>query len=267
MMILWLLACGTDEVIEPYTAQQADLDAMVRIEGGVFAMGRESEDAGPYGSEWKVNEMPQHSVTLSPFYIDETEVTVEQWVGFLNTVGGVKHHHPLQPLSWKDQAFEAETSESLSPIRQVSWNDAAVYCAWAGKRLPTEAEWEYAAKGEEGERWPWGASGVGCDYSVYFNGRSLCESKPSEVGLRLEGDSPFGVADMAGNVAEWVWDGYAPYENDVVENPTGPTDAANRVIRGGGFREGRDSIRTTARWGAPPNRRSEGVGFRCAHDG
>ena len=267
MMLLWVLACGTAEVPEEYSAVEAELDAMVRIEGAAFEMGRETAEAGAYGSEWKANEMPQHTVTLSPFYIDETEVSVEEWVGFLNAVGGAKHHHALQPVVWENPAFVAEESEAQRPIRQVSWYDAVVYCAWAGKRLPTEAEWEYAAKGDAGERWPWGASGLGCAYTVYFNGRSLCESKPSEVGLRLDGDSPFGVADMAGNVAEWVWDGYAPYGNKDAEDPTGDAASEYRVIRGGGFREGRDSIRTTARWGGPPNRRSEGVGFRCAHDG
>ena len=266
MIPLLLLACTASDAPE-YAPHVAVLDDMTFVAGERFDRGRAQEDAGPYGSEWKVNEMPQHSVTLSDFYMDSTEVTVAQWSSFLTDVDAERHHHPLQPVDWEEGEFVPEPDEANRPIRQVSWYDAATYCAWAGKRLPTEAEWEYAAKGEEGERWPWGASGLGCEYAVFFNGRSLCESIPAPVGERVDGDSPFGVSDMAGNVAEWVWDRYGDYSCDALDNPVGPSEGSYRVIRGGGFREGRDSIRTTFRFGAPPDKRSEGVGFRCAVSG
>jgi formylglycine-generating enzyme required for sulfatase activity len=266
MIALLLLACTATDVPD-YAPQTVQLEDMILIEAATYDMGRATEDAGPYGSEWKVNEMPQHMVSLESFHMDRLEVTVADWADFLNEVGGEAHHHPLQPVAWESGVFSPEAEEAERPIRQVSWYDAATFCAWAGKRLPTEAEWEYAAKGEEGERWPWGASGLGCEYAVYFNGRSLCEAIPAPVGEREDGDSPFGVADMAGNVAEWVWDRLDDYSSASVEKPMGAEEGLYRVIRGGGFRGGRDSIRSTHRIGGPPARRSEGVGFRCAHSG
>ena len=243
----------------------------ISIASAVFNQGKEDATPTAYGDEWKENEQPQHTVTLSTFDIDQHEVTVGQWANFLNGVdrGAEAFHHALQPLDWDGSAWTPQADEGARPIRYVSWHDAAAYCAWAGGRLPREAEWELAAKGDKGDdRYPWGADGASCELAVYFTNHTLCETKPQLVGSRSpDGDSPYGLSDMAGNVAEWVNDRYGDYDDEDTTDPEGPEEGAYRVMRGGGFRDVDDSIRTTARWGVLPDRRSEGVGFRCAYDG
>ena len=273
--MLWLgmlAACSTapgDRLEVPVL----DLSGMVTIEEASFEMGHEDATPGPYGAEWKENELPPHEVSLSSFAIDSTEVTVDRWVDFLNA-DGAAHYHPLQPVLWDGDlsdgnfVFSAGADAGSRPIVQVSWYDAVVFCRWNGKRLPTEAEWELAAKGtEDGRRYPWGAEGASCERAVHTTSAAPCEQGPQPVGSRSPlGDSPYGLSDMAGNVGEWVFDRSARYLDDDLEDPRGPETGDFRVLRGGGFRERPASIRTTARWGAPPDTRSDGVGFRCAGD-
>lgn len=205
-------------------------------------------------------------MTLPDFAIDRTGVTVVRWAAFLNDVGGEVHHHPLQPLAWVDDVFVPEQGEAGRPIRFVSWYDAQTYCAWAGMRLPTEAEWELAAKGDEGpRRCPWGDEGPACDRAVFFTGTIACEPRPAVVASRSPlGDSPLDLADMAGNVAEWVEDLYGRYDMEEQDDPRHRESGRRRVVRGGGFRESSESISTTTRWGADGTAGSEGIGFRCA---
>ncbi len=267
--VLLLVGCTATEDDPAARPGTPDI-APVSIDALTYNQGKEDATPTAYGDEWKENEQPQHPVTLSAFAIDPTEVTVEAWAGFLDGIGNAAavFHHALQPVEWNGEQWLAREGESTLPIRYVSWFDAAAYCAWAGGRLPTEAEWELAAKGPDGDdRYPWGAGGADCDLAVYFTNRTLCETRPQPVGSRSpQGDSFYGLSDMAGNVAEWVHDRYGRYTAGEQTDPIGEPDGDYRVMRGGGFRDTDDSIRTTARWAVQPDRRSEGVGFRCAHD-
>ena len=239
----------------------------VSIGPGSFQMGHPEETPGPYGSAWKENELPQHEVTLSAFSIDRTEVTAAAWADFLALPGhAAVHHHPLQPVEWLDGIPAPRSGWEHRPIVQVSWYDAVAFCAWRGARLPTEAEWERAARGpEDDRRFPWGSDGVTCERAVFTTGASPCELRPASVASRSpEGDSVEGVADLAGNVAEWVSDRYGSYDESAQEDPRGPSNGRSRVVRGGSFRERGASLRTTSRWGVTPDRRSDALGFRCA---
>ncbi len=276
-MIAWGLLLGCSPSSEdsaaaawrPAAEGEVSIDR-VAIEAATYERGKEDATSSPYGDAWRENELPQHSVTVSAFSIDRNEVTVERWAAFLNALGPAAEafHHPLQPVVWEGHGFWPADGEDLRPVRTVSWYDAVAFCAWAGGRLPTEAEWELAAKGAESdERYPWGSEGASCERAVYFTNYTLCETGPQPVGSRSpDGDSPYGLTDMAGNVAEWVFDRYGRYSDEELSDPTGDDSNRWRVMRGGGFRDVDDSLRTTARWAVLPDRRSEGVGFRCAYD-
>lgn len=247
------------------------LGPLVEIPDTEFELGHEEAEPGPYGQRWKENEFPRHTVTLSAFEIMRFEVTVAQWADFLNAGVAIAraHHHPLQPVTWDGERFAAAAGQADTPARFVRWYDAVTFCGWSGGRLPTEAEWELAAKGPDdpNQRWPWVEGGPSCELAVYFTNRTLCEAAPVAVGSRSpEGDSPWGLADMAGNVAEWTQDRYDRYTEDDAVDPTGPSTGALRVLRGGGFRTTDDGIRTLSRIGARPEHRAEGVGFRCVVD-
>ena len=181
------------------------------------------------------------------------------------------HHHPLQPLEWTGNAFEAKEGMDNHPIHYVSWYDAVTYCRSLNKRLPTEAEFEYAIKGNDTENprnFPWSEGGPTCQKAVYYTNLTLCEDRPAPVGSRSPaGDSPEGVADLSGNVSEWVWDWSARYDSTAVMDPKGPDDGTYKILRGGGFRETSDALRATDRVEADPRSRSEGIGFRCALGG
>lgn len=239
-----------------------DFADMVEFPAGSFKMGFPQTAASPYGDVWFVDQLPQHDVNLPDFRLDKQEVTVKEFALFL-TNGGASHHHENQPIERVRDGFLPVKGSDNQPMRQVTWQAAADYCSWAGKRLPTEAEWERAAAGMETREYPWGQTGAGCQFGNYF-AHDFCHTGPVDVGSHPGGRTPEGIDDMGGNVAEWTADWYGPYTAEGKTSPKGPATGKYRVVRGGGFLDFFYSLRTRARVAAPPTGRSENIGFRCA---
>ncbi|MEI6107088.1 MAG: SUMF1/EgtB/PvdO family nonheme iron enzyme [Opitutae bacterium] len=248
------------------------------------------------------DERPAHTVRLKGFAIDRYEVTNAQYRKFLAAVhehGDAAWAHPTQPKGkdhtpryWKEfnpllkdpayallAQYDATTfTADPKPVVGVDWYDAYAYAQWAGKRLPTEAEWEFAARGPDGRRWPWGnewqwglcnivgeklgadvrAQGKEKDGYIY----------PAPVGTYPAGRSPFGCDDMAGNAAEWVADWYAAdsYQTDTADNPRGPSTGTERSVRGGSSQNYPSYTRCAVRAHREPEFKTFTLGFRCAKD-
>ena len=225
---------------------------MVEIPEGPFTMGSNQGDP---------DEVPAHPVYLKSYYIDMKEVTQEEYKRFEQMT---KRDKPVIPV------FEDDINKLMKPdypVMAVTWNDAFGYCRWAGKRLPTEAEWEKAARGEGRRRYPWGDK---FDQSyANVDGEEDGHRYLAPVGSFEVGRSPYGVYDMTGNVAEWVMDDYAAdyYQKSPFRDPQGPEkEDVYKVIRGGSWRESRIGARLTKRFSAKIWRTDATVGFRCAKD-
>ncbi|HRW06252.1 MAG TPA: SUMF1/EgtB/PvdO family nonheme iron enzyme, partial [Caldilineaceae bacterium] len=206
--------------------------------------------AGPFpmGSTISGDEMPIHAVTLDAFWIQETEVTNAQY-GRCVTAGVCTAPNNQ---TWQDATF------ADYPVTHVDWHEAAAYAAWVGGRLPTEAEWEKAARGDDERMFPWQGE-VTDDEHLNFNTQATVA-----VGSFVAGASPYGLLDMAGNVEEWVIDWYSPtyYAESPDENPQGPETGLFRVVRGGSYTSNRGMVRATARGRAVPDSAFATVGFR-----
>ncbi len=238
----------------------------VPVPGGEFEMGAE-------GGVAEADEAPKHKVTLDTFLIGKYEVTNKQYHMFVKATG---HRVPQNCCEqrytlWKGNAPFEGTEEF--PIFNIDWDDATAFCKWVGGRLPTEAEWEKAAKGTDGRLYPWGndspMSGNRANFS--FEPVSVWEG-PASMAKKDQyehGKSPYGAYEMAGNVWEWVSDWYdeAYYKTSPAKNPQGPANGKTKVIRGGSWRNNADTLRTTNRNGkhAPTERRVY-IGARCAKD-
>ncbi|MCX6053963.1 MAG: SUMF1/EgtB/PvdO family nonheme iron enzyme [Chloroflexi bacterium] len=196
------------------------------------------------------DEKPVRAVWLDSFWIDQTEVTNAMY-GKCVTEGTCK------PSEFADNNM---FNGSDQPVVGVDWNDATAYCKWAGRRLPTEAEWEKAARGTDGRTYPWG-EGLACDKANY----EPCKNITTEVGTYAIGASPYGVLDMAGNVWEWTADWYDPsyYNNSTKRNPAGPGSGEYRVLRGGSW-DPDGGVRAAYRGAGNPDFGTRDFGFRCA---
>jgi formylglycine-generating enzyme required for sulfatase activity len=218
---------------------------MIAIPAGEFTM----------GSENKI-ERPPHAVFVDAFEIDQFEVTNEQFEKFVAETGYVTDAEKAGDTSWRYYT----TNKPNHPVVKVSWNDAKAFCEWAQKRLPTEAEWEKAARGTDGRTYPWGN-----DWDVNkANTKEAGYRGTTIVGSFPDGASPYGVMDMAGNVSEWTSDWFQPYPG----YPGGDSEAQYfgekfRVIRGGGWFD-QDLVRTAARSNSSVTLANDDVGFRCA---
>jgi formylglycine-generating enzyme required for sulfatase activity len=227
-----------------------DSAPMVFVPAGPFTMGMSESEVVTAPAE-----RPQRTVTLGPFWIDQFEVTNERYRIFREST----RHRP--PSVGGDVRFAGPDQ----PVVGVSWYDAVAYCRWAGKRLPTEAEWEKAARGVDGRALPW-AVGFATEPVAHFG-----RTRSATVGTQPRGVSPYGAHDMAGNVWEWVQDWFDAglYARErTATDPSGPATGTAKVLRGGSWWE-RDlaGLRVTARHHEPPARVNNNVGFRCALTG
>ncbi len=216
---------------------------MVSIPGGTFTMGR--NDGNDY-------EKPVHEVIIKPFYMDETEVTNEQYQQFVDAT----RRQP--PIHWKNGRYP--DGEAQRPVVNVSWDDANEFARWAGKRLPTEEEWEFAARGTDGRLYPYGI-----EWKPQFaNAAEDGFNAPRDVRSYPDGRSPFGIYDMAGNVLEWTASDFKLYPGNKLspENP----NSGRKVLRGGAYNAAAQYQTATDRFFYPPTTKTGFIGFRRAKD-
>jgi serine/threonine-protein kinase len=251
------------------TTQVSSKDAsiMVFVPAGEFTMGGAST----------IGDRPVHKVYLDAFWIDQTEATNAMFNKFVSETNYVTDAERARGsyiwtggwtyvanASWR-APFGPNSNQPLKdnqPVTQVSWNDANAYCKWAKRRLPTEAEWEKAARGSASAIYPWGNSSPTSDYANYGNNVGGL----SNVGQYLKGASQYGALDMAGNVYEWVNDWYAAnfYSSASAQNPTGPVSGDWKIMKGGSWQLDANRLHAFEREVSPPNLANTNLGFRCA---
>ncbi len=282
---------------------------MVYVPAGTFAMGIQEElvesafsyceqtlGSGNCERFWYDDEVPQHEVALDDFWIDQTEVTNAQFAAFVEETGHVSSAEEsgsgitytsangwgnLEGANWRQPQGVDSNLENLAahPVVLVSWLDANAYCTWAGGELPTEAQWEYAARGANGFEYPWGDTlledvvantcDVNCPFDTRDNNYDDGYALTAPVGSFPEGSSWNGALDMGGNVWEWVADWYdaAYYANSADQNPEGPAIGEKKVIRGGSWNGNMvDLMRTQNRGSRDPLIVSSNAGFRCVQN-
>jgi formylglycine-generating enzyme required for sulfatase activity len=223
-------------------AQPAD---MVAVPAAQFSMG-----CSPMDTQCRDDEKPQHVVTLQAFQIDRTEVSQDQYTAC------------VEAKACSAPKCDWDCTKATYPAGCLDWSQAKAYCAWAGKRLPTEAEWEMAARGTDGRIYPWGDAPPDCTLANV----AACGGQPEPVGMIPAGASPYGALDMAGNVVEMVadWFDVSYYSTSPATDPTGPAAGTKYGGRGGGYKSEPIWQRASSRdwyntWDA-----TEPLGFRCA---
>ena len=225
-------------------AQEIPLN-MVLIPAGEFTMGKNS----PSPTDWQ----PEHKVNIDGFFMDKYEVTNKQYHEFC-----IETNYPLPEL-WGMTQFKCGPEFPDHPVVGVSFVDAVKFASWAGKRLPTEAEWEYAARGGlSGNNYPWGNQ---IDSTVV----NYAKKYKSTLKVGTFKPNGYGLFDMGGNVWEWISDNYADdyYSNSPGQNPKGPPTGRFKVIRGGSWHSGGMCVQTYYRNGLSPSWIDFAVGFRC----
>jgi len=224
-------------------------DGMLLLPGGHFTMGSADKTTPP-------NEHPPHVVTIAPFWIDRTEVTVGAYRACVDARACVR---PLK----SSPTCTYDLDDPTLPISCVRWLDADAYCRFAGKRLPHESEWEFAARGVHGARYPWGGTQTNCSFADTLlretSGKLCTKGRPSPVGSHPMGVSMWGVLDLSGNVEEWTADWYAE-----TYAGTAPRSGASHTLRGGGWLSVPSAARTTSRDWASALEAGPNMGMRCA---
>ncbi|MEE9442452.1 MAG: formylglycine-generating enzyme family protein [candidate division Zixibacteria bacterium] len=221
---------------------------MVLIPGGVFIMGDSTEG----------DHYPPHEVSIDSFYVDKYEVTNAQFYQYCQETDAIL------PEFWGMADFHSGMNYPNHPVTGISWSEAKSYAEWAGKRLPTEAEWEYAARGGlSGKKYP---SGDEIDSTLANYTIDGVAKGTIPVGSFVP--NQFGLYDMAGNANEWALDFYSEsyYSTGPTDNPTGPEKGRFKIIRGGGWHSGPYCNQVYFRNALPPNWRDFNIGFRCAKD-
>ena len=263
--------------------RSADGMVMVYVPPGEFEMGSD-DDAVDYAQElcneeygdctagWFKDEQPAHTVSLDGFWMDRTEVSNAQ---YRLCVEAGACEAPGEASSRTRDVYYGDSAYDDYPVIYVGWHQAAAYCEWAGGRLPTEAEWEYAARGPEGRAFPWGETFDGarlnyCDVNCELDWKDAevddgyADTAP--VGSYPAGASWCGAQDLAGNVWEWVADWYEEYSSERQVNPTGPSSGRLRGQRGGSWNNESVDTRGAYRSRNSPDGQSYNAGFRCARD-
>ena len=264
---------------------------MVLVPAGEFTMGMSADDAAKeckklHGEQCNKKEFildpknmePPHKVYLDAYYIDKNEVTQAEYDKCV-FAGKCQSNRNLLRFPLPMQLL---LTRPRQPVIEVTWDDAQSYCSWAGKRLPTEAEWEKAARGTDGRMYPWGNEFDGkkanfCDKNCkkFFKNNDWALNNwddgymfTAPVGSYPAGASPYGALDMAGNVSEWVADMYQRdyYSKSPEKNPKGPDGGTGCVFRGGDWIAGANYLRVTGRYGDEPGYHYGHIGFRCARD-
>ena len=245
-----------------------DSAELVYIPEGEFIMGADTDSPYFWGAE-----APEHYVYLDDYWIYRTEVTNAMYA----TCVADKACPAVQQVRSRTRGeyFGVARFDDY-PVIYVTWTHAQAYCVWAGGKLPTEAQWEKAARGTDGRMFPWGNDPLTenranfCDKQCTGSERDPSQNDgyadTAPIGSFPDGASQYGVLDMAGNVWEWCLDNFLPgyYSSSPYENPLGPTSSKYRVVRGGGFDKISDGVRTAMRYGIRPDISLETVGFRCA---
>jgi len=232
------------------------LAGMVLVPAGKFWMG-----CAPSEGDCKYGEI-RHEIDLSAFYIDKTEVTVRAYAACVKA-GRCSKPNPVNPR--QNHCTWASEGKDDHPVNCVDWQQATRYCQHVGSRLPSEAEWEKAARGSSANTYPWGNTKPK-DHACWGR-RQRRPVGTCAVGDYSSGNSPYGGYDMAGNVWEWVndWDDAGYYDVSPKRDPKGPSRGLERIIRGGAWVDVYPAtLRSSLRAGAPPARRRDYIGFRCA---
>jgi len=266
LIILFTTACAQEEVIIPpldipvsrqgdtYT-RPADRMVMLFVAGGSFMMGNDA-----YIQGLEVSTAPEHEVTLSSYMIDKYPITNLLYAKCVNA--GVCAP-PRVNGSWTREEYFTDPAFAHFPVININWYDAQTYCQWAGVKLPTEAQWEYAARGPKNWIYPWGSSNPTRKNANW----SQLVGDTTQVDKYPEGVSWVGVFDLAGNTWEWTSDWLGRYPGTSVHNPTGPENGRKKVARGGSFINGGNSIRSINRNPVDPDFDTNPFfGFRCAAD-
>jgi formylglycine-generating enzyme required for sulfatase activity len=291
-IVLWMLlvsffVLGAPSFAQADTAQEPGdsnhgFSDMVEIPSGLFKMGLSFDQVSRIlkictkvdkacSLWWFKDEMPRHNVYVDKYWIDVYEVTNQKYLEFVKATG----HRPAldntcktkacrQGNLWKGKSFPEKIGNQ--PVTQVNWHDAVSYCKWRGKRLPTEAEWEKAARGPSGNMYPWGNSAP--PGKATYRRKWRGDSTMTNVGSYPTGVSVYGVHDMAGNVWEWVADWYDRhyYKEKIRNNPRGPKSGEFKVVRGGSWVNYADTLHSAFRRWSRPKVRFNDTGFRCAKD-
>jgi len=204
---------------------------------------------------------PRRELFVDAFYLDRYEVTVGRYANFLKATGNVR-----PPEEW--ETVDLKTAADF-PVVGVDWQDANGYCQWVGRRLPTDAEWERAARGTDERKYPWGNEPPTSERArfaqKYVN--AVYKEGLARVGSHVKGASPFGVQDMSGNAWEWVADWFSEsFPQTDRRNPKGPSSGTSKVLRGGGWYDQAERLVVSKRMHASPDQRDNSIGFRCASD-
>lgn len=248
---------------------KADGMTLVYIPAGKFFRG-----ALEYDEQSNPDEFPLREIDLDAYWIDQTEVTNAMFADFLtangvDTAGGKPWYEVDSPdalISVQGPKWVVEPGYENHPVVEVTWEAAKAYCEWVGRRLPTEAEWEKAARGAEGQIYPWGDNAPNCGLVNFWDGNKVCADGSAPVGSFPAGVSPYGALDMSGNVWEWTADWYDEnyYQASPIENPMGPASGSSKVFRGGAWESGPRNLRASDRNNDQTNASRYRLGFRCA---